>query len=262
MSIISVEDFKGNKLDREKVVILSQQDFNEAMSNYEKGKFLLDENICYLVNPSRAEDINTAFPLQDMYKKGNLKSGNILILEDRNNDIYLPYEELLKNTVEAQLHKFIELCQLVGARKVRLDYQSSSKESSNTAAHAKANLKGLNAQAGFKNQIVNDVLGEMSVETEFSGYSKPDIAKAQRIMSLGIFDDNEDIKSFYNIACHQDNKMSSRKVKIKLAQDVSKKLEVFADINAAILKKSIGSMNFERVKNASHVCEINYEVIF
>lgn len=54
----------------------------------------------------------------------------------------------------------------------------------------------------------------------------------------------------------------SRKVKIKLAQDVSKKLEVFADINAAILKKSIGSMNFERVKNASHVCEINYEVIF
>ena len=263
MAIISVDDFATNPINRENIVILSQKDFNEAMTTYEVGKFLLDDEVCYLVKPDESDNVQQYPTLQKLYKDRQLKPGNILILDNEENDSYLSYDSLLERTVELQLNKFAELCQLMGAKKVILNYTSSTKENESMKLEAEATIKGaLNAKTSVKSEIISNILGSMETVTVFSGNSIPNIDKARKLMATGIFSNNNNIISFFNKACHIENRMISENVTIKLAEDVSKKLEVFARIDAPIFKKSIGEVNFEKVKNASSVSEINYEVFF
>ena len=263
MAIIDVNDFATCPTNRENIVILSQKDFNQAMTTYEVGKFLLDDEICYLVKPDDVDDVEQYPALQNLYKSRQLKAGNILILDDEENDSYLSYDSLLKRTVELQLNKFNELCQLMGAKKVVLSYVSSVKENEKMKLEAEATINGaFNAKTGVKSEIISNILGSMETVTVFNGNSIPNIDKAKKLMATGIFSNNNHIISFFDKACHIENRMISETVTVKLAEDVSKKLEVFAKIDAPIFKKSIGEVNFEKVKNASCVSEISYEVFF
>lgn len=263
MAIISVDNFATNPINRENIVILSQKDFNEAMTTYEVGKFLLDDEVCYLVKPDESDNVEQYPTLQKLYEGRQLKPGNILILDNEENDIYLSYDSLLERTVELQLNKFTELCQLMGAKKVILNYGSSTKENESIKLEAGAKVKGvINGKAGVKSEIIQKLLSSMKVETVFSGNSTPNIDKAKKLIATGIFNNNIQIISLFNKACHTENPIVSEKVTIKLAEEVSKKLEVFARIDAPIFKKSIGEVNFEKVKNASSVSEISYEVFF
>lgn len=263
MAIITIDDFATCPTNRENIVILSQKDFNQAMTTYEVGKFLLDDEICYLVKPDYVDDVEQYPALQNLYKSKQLKAGNILILDDEENDSYLSYDSLLKRTVELQLNKFNELCQLMGAKKVVLSYVSSVKENEKMKLEAEATINGaFNAKTGVKSEIISNILGSMETVTVFNGNSIPNIDKAKKLMATGIFSNNNHIISFFDKACHIENRMISETVTVKLAEDVSKKLEVFAKIDAPIFKKSIGEVNFEKVKNASCVSEISYEVFF
>jgi len=262
MTIISVEDFSNTPEDRANIVILSQHDFSEAMQSYDNGSFLLDEEICYLVKPD-PEEIEDYPVLQQLKKDNQLKSGSILILDNAEEDSYLPYDTLLKRTVEYQLQQFTQLCQLMGAKSVTLNYTSNKKADESTSFSAEANFKGaVNAEAGVKSEIVSNILGQMESVTVFKGNDNPDIEGAKKLMSTGVFSNNSNITSFYHKACNVKNRMMHEKVSMKLAEEVSNKLEVFAKIQAPIFKNSIGEVNFEKVKNASCVSEINYEVIF
>jgi|26BtaG_2_1085354.scaffolds.fasta_scaffold06683_3 hypothetical protein len=263
MAIITIDDFATSPTNRENIVILSQQDFGDAMKTYEVGKFLLNDEICYLVKPDDVAEVKQYPALQKLYKGRQLKPGNILILDDEENDSYLSYDSLLKRTVELQLNKFNELCQLMGAKKVILSYISSTKENEKMKLEAEATVKGaFNAKTGVKSEIISNILGSMETVTVFTGNSIPNIDKAKKLMATGIFSNNNHITSFFDKACHIENRMISETVTVKLAEEVSKKLEVFAKIDAPIFKKSIGEVNFEKVKNASCVSEISYEVFF
>lgn len=262
MAIISIDDFANHPIDRENIVILSQQDFDQAMTTYELGSFLLDDNICYLVKPDKSDDVEKYPALQKLYKSKQLKTGNILILDNEVEDSYLPYDSLLKKTVELQLSKFTELCQLVGAKKVVLSYVSKTKENESMKLGAEATTKVVNIKAGVKSEIVRDVLGSMETVTIFAGNSQPNIEKAKKLMATGIFSNNGNIISFFSKACNIENRMVSESVTVKLAEEVSKKLEVFAKIDSPIVRKSLGEANFDKVRSASCISEINYEVIF
>lgn len=263
MAIITIDDFATSPTNRENIVILTQQDFFDAMKTYEVGKFLLDDEICYLVKPDDVDDVEQYPALQNLYRNRQLKAGNILILDDEENDSYLSYDSLLKRTVELQLNKFNELCQLMGAKRVVLSYVSSVKENEKMKLEVEATVKGtFNAKTGIKSEIISNILGSMETVTVFTGNATPNIDRAKKLMATGIFSNNNHITSFFNKACHVENRMVSEIVTVKLAEEVSKKLEVFARIDAPIFKKSIGEVNFEKVKNASSVSEITYEVFF
>ena len=151
----------------------------------------------------------------------------------------------------------------MGAKRVVLSYVSSVKENEKMKLEVEATVKGtFNAKTGIKSEIISNILGSMETVTVFTGNATPNIDRAKKLMATGIFSNNNHITSFFNKACHVENRMVSEIVTVKLAEEVSKKLEVFARIDAPIFKKSIGEVNFEKVKNASSVSEITYEVFF
>lgn len=263
MTIVSsVEDFPADAQLRKNVIVLSKDDFSEAKKNYEAGKFLLDEQIIYLVKPN-SEDIKKGSVLEQMYNDSLLQQGEMLVADPTQDGRYLPYESLVKNTIQSQLCKFVELCQLMGAKKVILNSKTEQTNKQSTDANMAILANELvSFKAELKNTIAQDVLDEMQSVTEFLGKSTPNLEKAGALMKTGVFKDNEQIISFFNSVRHIENRMKKQTVKIKLAEELSKKLEVFAKLDVPMLKKSFGEAAFERVKKATQVTTVSYEVIF
>lgn len=94
---------------RQTIVVLKEKDFNEAMKDYETGSFLLDENICYIIEPSK-NDIAQNSILAQMEQNNQLTSGNILVQDLENSELYLPFDKAVKNNIFAQMAMFNTLC--------------------------------------------------------------------------------------------------------------------------------------------------------
>lgn len=262
MTIIkNASDIPENINKRQNLIVLDEQTFNEAMSSYETGKFLLDDNICYLVQPS-VEQIKNHPVLTKLDNKNQLKNGNILSQDYDDDNGYLIYDIAIKKTAEAQLTRFSELCQLLGAKSVTIQTTTTINQDENIEANIDTSIKAAEMNAHAKNQVINELMREMEQKTLFDGNGEQDLEKAEKLISTKYFDDNEHILSLYRMAKSQKNKIQSQKVKIRLAEKACKNLSIMANIDLPLFKKTIGSANLEKIKNVSQIIEIEYLVEF
>ena len=257
MTIISIEELdKIDPNDREHIVVLSQEDIDQAMQSYESGKFLLDQRVCYLVKPSANEVKNSRVMNNQM---ANLKAGSLLLLSE-NGTGYEPYELMMRNSINRQLHSFIELCQFMGVKSVKLKSVSTNNKSASTRSNASVGV-GFEAKAGYSGDIVSKIVSEFESHTHFLGNNNPNIVAAENLINTGVFKANDTVLNFYKLAKERDNRTKSHTVKMKLAAEVAKKMKVFANLQIPVLQRKFGA-DWEKIQNASTEHELAYEIYF
>lgn len=260
MTIISAENLPvANK--RPNIVVLSQKDFNNAMQTYESGQFLLNENICYLIQPS-FDDIQKVDLFKYLDKNNLLTAGNILIQDFQNKDKYLPFDEALEQNIFYQMEHFKELCQYLGAKEFRFKIIEEQNDSRNMNGNIQADIAAFTGDLSAKRDWRKNIEKKIDSHTIFET-GKANLEKARTLMELGVFHGDTNIISFYRSACHTENRISTQKVRFSLAKNVCKQLEVLANIDSPIFKNHIvGSMKLEHLRELSSVLEVEYEVKF
>ncbi len=273
MTIINTIDLVEESVKNKPIFVISDDDLTKAIKHSTSGEFLLDPKINYLIEPDEDDIEETCQEisftkrifksiLTNLYQDGLFNSGKVLLF-DKDENSYLPYDRLMKKTIQSQMMNFFHFCQLLGAKEVNLNISQSKNESK--TIDAKANLSAediFEAKTGFKNSIVSEVVEGMETNTKFQGSNKVDDRKAKAMIDSGVFGDNLGIQQLYNACTRSSNKIQSHKVAMNFAEDIRENLEVFAELDVPILKKSLGEASFNKLKNSSQKCTINYEVIF
>lgn len=251
--------------ERESIIILNTETINNALQTYD-GNFLFDDKVCYLEKPTKDQAIE--YPIiADLYHSGYLKDNIILLankqeFKDNSKESYLPFDVLTQQTTNYQLNKFIELCQLLGAKYIYISSKELEQNKNDTETKIKAKVPNVvdtevNTNITFKQKL----LTEMMQTYELQG-TDPQLIKAKHFMQMGIFDNNTPIQTFYATATNLENRPKMIKVKMKFAQEISNQLKVIAKVNAPILKKAIGEATFNTIQEIAQLIEIEYEVHF
>lgn len=260
MTIISAENLPvANK--RPNIVVLSQKDFNNAMQTYESGQFLLNENICYLIQPS-FDDIQKVDLFKYLDKNNLLTAGNILIQDFQNKDKYLPFDEALEQNIFYQMEHFKELCQYLGAKEFRFKIIEEQNDNRNMNGNIQADIAAFTGDLSAKRDWRKNIEKKIDSHTIFET-GKANLEKARALMELGVFHGDTNIISFYRSACHTENRISTQKVRFSLAKNVCKQLAILANIDSPIFKKHIVSnAKLESLRELSSALEVEYEVKF
>lgn len=263
MTIIkNYQDLLINANKRKMIVVLNESDFNEAMSDYKNGQFLLDESICYIINPSK-DDIQKSPILYKMDELNQLKSGNILIQTNEPED-YLNFDESIKKSIFTKMTSFNRLCQFLGAKEVSFQISENTKNSTNTQAELEVNITKpiCDIKAQSKTNFIDEINQAMQSETTFNDSNKKDISQAKLLMNTKIFANDPAIINFFNLSINDNNKLTEQSVKFNLAENISKEISILAKIDIPIFEKTIGSANFEIIKEISKTLSVKYTVKF
>lgn len=246
----------------EHLIIINEDVFDNAMQDYKSGQFLLDPNIHYLVKPTASEA--KEHPITKiLHEEGLLKDNGVLLLDKEAKDTrYLPYDLLTKKTIQFQMQTFVELCQLLGAKKVRCITNENNENRSSLTSETKADTgSGFTANIGSDANKNAKLKSKLENNTSFSD-GTVNLAEAERLMKTDIFSNNENIVAFYNSARRQENRMKHQKVTFQVAQDISKQLSLIAGIDAPIFNKTIASAELKKSSHELKSLYIEYEVEF
>lgn len=272
------------------IVVISQQDYNKSIRNYETSKDLFKDGVYYLVEPTK-KDISSNPILAKMDEQNQLIPGTVLVQDYENPDLYLPFDEGIKKNIFSQMNMFNSLCQALGAKRVKFNLS----EKNNNNVENKANLgitlmpnidkisvfledylskKGKNinkienedsnnnGRIGFNKNLIQEIKKELGSDTEFEG-GNADLKRAQDIVNSKIFDGNAQIIAFYNAANTQFNRMKNQTCSFTLIEKTKKSLGVFVEANLPILLENPGGdINFNRIKESIVTLQVEYTVSF
>lgn len=209
-----------------------------------------------------SQDIQKIDWFQDLDDKNLLNEGNILIQSFQNKDEYLPYDKALEQNIFYQMEHFKELCQALGAKEFRFQIIEKQNDKHNISGDIQANVAVFKGDLSTKYELKKQIEQNMALHITFSS-GKADMEKARSIMDSGVFHDNINIISFYRSACHTENRISTQKVRLSLAKNVCKQLEILVNIDSPIFKTHIlGNAKFENLRELSSAVEVEYEVKF
>ena len=266
MTICNIDTLPEKYEKRNNIVVLSEEQLKKAMQTYETSKFLLNEDICYLIQPYEAA-IESHPILQELDNKGLLNAGKLLV-QGRENE-YFPIEEAMEKSIVNQMQAFLNLCQYLGACSVSYEIIESDCEESKWAVggsvEGKSDVAG-NAKldTSIQQELTQKIINKMNSQTEFKG-GKPDLLKAEVLINSRIFDNNPNLSGFYAIAKNQDNNVKNQTIYISFGQEIAKSLEIFAnaDIRSDILPASLKvDGRFDKSKISTREVQLKYTVIF
>lgn len=257
--ITNYTELPEQAIKRQTIVVLKEKDFNEAMKDYETGSFLLDENICYIIEPSKNDIAKNAI-LAQMEQNNQLTSGNILVQDLENSELYLPFDKAVKNNIFAQMEMFKTLCQALGAKKFEISIKEKVSQKNIMSGNTKINIEQSNIGGEIKNNFAHDIAKELELEAEFEGKER-NLTRAKTIVEAKIFDNNPNIIAFYNSAISTTNPIKRQKCTFSLAEQTTKSLKALANLDVPIFK-TIASANLELLKEVSTTLEVTYEVTF
>lgn len=266
MLVRDLEDLPTDLHERERIIVLSTETINQALQTYDDSAFLFDDKVCYIEKPSKEQTAKSKVIAQ-LYKEGHLKDNTILIAntqesKDISKEVYLPFDILTKKTIQYQLNQFIVLCQLLGAKYIRVSSKELEENHRSRDINVGAKVpKTFNAEVGVHTDFKQKLLAEMEQVHQFQG-AEPQLKQAEQLMETGVFDDNISILTLYRTAINLENRSKTVNVKMKFAQEIAKQLKVIADVKAPILKKSIGEATFNTIQEIAQLIEIEYEVHF
>lgn len=247
----------------EHLVLISESDFNQLKQTKKQGEFLLADDKHYLVIPSEHEAQKHPIT-KALLEKSQLQPNTLLMLNKYANENeverYLPYDVVAKKTLEFQMLQFTELCQHLGAKSVRLIYESNRTKETNTSTQMNGNIKGANASMGANHQSDTTNNNQTEATTIFDG-KHINLAQAKSLMDTGIFEGNPQVIAFYNTAKNQTNKMQKQTIKFTASQQLSKQLKLFANADVPFLK-SIANAEFTRTVTEVESWRVEYEVEF
>ena len=247
----------------EHLVVISSKDFAEAKRSREKGKFLLEEDKHFLVMPTPEEALSHSI-IRPLYENRSLKPNALLLLDknkdDSSNDYYLPYDILTEKSLKTQMLHFIALCQHLGATRVELSMNENIKEYFATHASAEAQIKAATAKTGTTYESKNDTTNTADLITKFQG-SEPNLSAAEKLMKTGIFDTNEYVVAFYNIAKNIDNRTVQQEAKITIDQTAFKQLDLFLKADIPMLKTIFNAEMKAQMQKCQSLA-VEYQVFF
>lgn len=260
MTIISAYEMPHEN-QRQTIIVLSENDFNQATLQYEDGEFLLSEDICYLKKPTRTE-IQANTLLAKLNEDGLLKAGSILIQQFYDKEKYVLHDDALKEDIRFQMNKFKLLCQFLGAKEVRFKIVGTEDTHKNISANVQAAVpkvaKGeIDAQYDIKNWISQNMDSHTIYPSSIANFEE-----AGKLMQLGVFRANQQVQAFYEQCRYTQNAPQYEKVRFSLAENVVKQFNLLASIKAPIYKKVVGEAKFQYLQTYSTSIEIEYEVTF
>lgn len=244
----------------EHLILIDESKFNELKRKKENSSFLLEKDKHYLIVPSE-QDAQKHPITKELVSQNALKPNTLLLLnEDKGVQRYLPYDVLIERSLEFQMLQFTELCQHLGAKRVKLIYEANSNEKSNVSLEIGGKIKGAKIDAGASHQ--SELSNNAGTEklSIFDG-KHIDLAKAEELMNTGIFDGNNQVITFYNTAKNQNNKMQIQEVCFSASQKLTKQLKVFADAKVPFLK-TIAGAEFQKEIEQVQSWKVAYRVEF
>lgn len=261
MTIIRSYDELPEPNKRQTLIVLKERDYKDFMMDYKKSQFLLDENICYLIEPSN-DDIKKSPILKEMDNKNQLTSGMILVQDCDNTNMYLPYDEGIKKSITAKMNMFAHLCQLLGAKQIDFSITELQTTTSSGSLSAKAPVKTVDVDVSTKTAFANELERRYKQSMKFQGMAQPDLSSAEKLVTSYIFQGDVNIIGFYNQAKYLDNRMQEQKCQFTLAEKATKSLSVVANANFPLIEKKIIDAKLDMLKEATKTLQVEYTVVF
>lgn len=244
-----------NPYKRELILVLTQTDVERLEYEPEGHKIWTNDAVSVLSASSDADN-----PLVRQLRSANLvRPGKVLLRSPYHQD---QYEELDVVTERFPLDKYMlfsSLCQLLGAKRVKVNQVEDASEKVILKADADGTYKGVGAELEATNERHKRLERGLTLSNQFSGGKASPKEATDFLKDYGLWHDNG-MKYLVDMRKRENNPLEKYELVINLSQETQNKLDIAASLNVPVF---LGiDADFSKYQESTYQYEVTIEVEF
>ncbi len=226
MTDTNTSTFPSDPTARKVILVLSQYDFEKCEYDPDGSEILTDDEVFVLAYPVRVEG-EVPEVLRNILQQNVARPGEILVQSPFDPNVYMP-AGLAPERFALDKHLNVSmLCQLLGARSLRVEQIDLRTSNRKTTVSLKASKSGGSVGASVENEQLEAFRNKMNFSMTCAG-GPPDIAKAEQMLEkTGLWSDPQ-LKALLDMRRDRPNALISYKLTLSLSSDIQSNLNIAA----------------------------------
>lgn len=243
--------------DRSIIVVLSETDYVRCSYAPETHELMSSPGI-WIVSETLDAKASKNPLVARLRRSSLLKSGNVLVQVPHDRDAYELAEEAQERIAQRKHLIFAELCRLLGATLVRLNFLESEGAEGEIRVDGSASYKVAHGSSSAQLKRTEKMFSELTLEDEYDGMP-PDMECADELLErTGLFDDPH-LASFVT-ARRSGNSLISRRYAVDLSRETTKTMRLTAQLKGlAVVKFDLSGLKSDSFNQKYHA---TYDVSF
>jgi hypothetical protein len=242
---------------RRLIIVLTQAELDRCEYDVEGAELLRAPGV-WLVSDSAAQTDVSDPLVAGLDRSGLLSAGNVLMQMPYDPDVYEPVEDAPQRAAERKHLIFTELCQLLGATRVRLEVIETQSEKGEARVTLKGSTRSVSADGEVAKKSAEALAATMTLDDRYVG-GDPEIAASEELLERTGLNTDPLMRSLIN-ARRVGNVLHSRKYTVDLSRESSRQLKIAAQVKVPVFMSL--SANVQTLTTAAEKHRATYEVSF
>jgi hypothetical protein len=213
------------------IIVLTQAEMDRCEYDVEGAELLRAPGVWLVPDSAAQADVNDPV-VAALDRSGLLSAGNVLMQMPYDPDVYEPVEDAPKRAAERKHLIFTELCQLLGATRVRLEVVETQSEKGEGRVTLKGSTRSVSGDGAAEKKAADALAATMSLDDRYVG-GEPEIRAAEQLLEATGLSADPLMRNLINVR-KVGNALHSRKYTVDLSRESSRQLKIAAQVKVPV----------------------------